>query len=191
MNQQRSVSKQCKKYYLIDIWDRQDINYKDSANVDRSTHDQFYEETRETLEKYKSRTDLVFVRKYTSAAVADIEDNSLDYIYVDARHDYCSVTEDISLYWGKLREGGVLAGHDYMLGSTLEEFVEVEFTDRFDICPNGTARERSVKGAVDDFAASMNLQVAFTFHDRPPFLSFVLRKPCHAGGRSSSRHVEL
>lgn len=181
----------CKKYYLIDIWDRQDINYKDSANVDRSIHDQFYQETVNRLAQYKSRTDLVFLRKYTSEAAADLEDNSLDYIYIDARHDYCSVTEDISLYWGKLREGGILAGHDYMLGSTLGEFVEVEFTDRFDICPNGTIRERSVKGAVDDFAASMNLQTAFTFQDRPPFLSFVLRKPCGAGGRHASRHVEL
>ena len=84
------------------------------------------------------------------------------------------------LYWGKLKEGGILAGHDYMLGSALKEMVEGEFTDRFDICPNGTIRERSVKGAVDDFVSAMGLQAAFTFQDQPPFLSFLIRKPCRS-----------
>lgn len=169
----------CKKYYLIDLWGPQDFNYLDSANLDQTWQDRFYTESILRLDPFKSRTELVFLRKLTSQAAEDIPDDSLDYVYVDARHDYCSVTEDISLYWVKLKAGGILAGHDYMLGSALEEFVEVDFSDRFDICPNGTIRERSVKGAVDDFAASLNLEVAYTFNDRPPFLSFLIRKPCN------------
>lgn len=33
---------------------------------------------------------------------------SLDFVYVDARHDYCAVKEDILLYWPKVRPGGIL-----------------------------------------------------------------------------------
>ena len=33
---------------------------------------------------------------------------------IDARHDYCGVKEDIEMYWPKLREGGILSGHDYV-----------------------------------------------------------------------------
>lgn len=180
----------CKKYYLIDIWDEQDSNYLDSANVKREWQEHFYEISKATLSSYKYRTDLAFLRKFTSEAVHDIEDGSLDFVYIDARHDYCSVSEDIKLYWDKLRDGGILSGHDYMLGSNLEEFVEAEaFIDRFDVCPNGTIRHRSVKGAVDDFALSMNIQVAYTFQDKPPFLSFIMRKPCGLGLLSRARRV--
>merc|ERR1712061_735008 len=40
-------------------------------------------------------------------------DGSLDFVYLDARHDRQGVLEDLSAYWPKLRAGGVIAGHDY------------------------------------------------------------------------------
>jgi hypothetical protein len=43
-----------------------------------------------------------------------VPDASLDYVYVDARHDYCGVKEDLEAWWPKLRRGGILAGHDYL-----------------------------------------------------------------------------
>jgi predicted O-methyltransferase YrrM len=111
-------------------------------------------------------------------------------VYIDARHDYCSVTEDLELYWPKLRPGGIVAGHDYMLGHALKEFIPGEFSDRFDLCPNGKVNNRSVKGAVDDFAKMKGLNVALTFHDFPPFLSFLLRKPCvHSGIRGAKSEL--
>ena len=47
-------------------------------------------------------------------AVTRFEDNSIDFVYVDARHDYKGVLEDLRLYWPKVRQGGILAGHDYL-----------------------------------------------------------------------------
>ena len=35
------------------------------------------------------------------------------YTYIDARHDYTGVTEDMDLYWDKLKCGGIFAGHDW------------------------------------------------------------------------------
>ena len=34
--------------------------------------------------------------------------------YVDARHDFKGVWEDLVAYWPKLRPGGIMAGHDYV-----------------------------------------------------------------------------
>jgi hypothetical protein len=51
---------------------------------------------------------------FTVEAADLIADGSLDYVYVDARHDFCGCLSDIELFWPKLRGGGVMAGHDYL-----------------------------------------------------------------------------
>ena len=38
------------------------------------------------------------------------EDGYFDFIYVDARHDFKGVWEDLVAYWPKLRAGGIFAG---------------------------------------------------------------------------------
>jgi predicted O-methyltransferase YrrM len=40
-------------------------------------------------------------------------DDACDLVFIDALHDYESVMEDISLWWPKVRKGGILAGHDF------------------------------------------------------------------------------
>ncbi len=41
------------------------------------------------------------------------ENNSIDIIFIDACHDYDCVIEDITLWLSKVKNGGILAGHDY------------------------------------------------------------------------------
>jgi hypothetical protein len=41
------------------------------------------------------------------------DDKSLDFIFIDAAHDYDSVTKDILSWVPKLKEGGLIGGHDY------------------------------------------------------------------------------
>jgi hypothetical protein len=45
-------------------------------------------------------------------ASCKFQDNSLDYVYIDAGHSHAEVTSDISLWLPKVRVGGILAGHD-------------------------------------------------------------------------------
>jgi len=45
----------------------------------------------------------------------------LDYVYVDARHDYAGVKEDLEAWWPKLRKGGLLAGHDFIPDGIVKE----------------------------------------------------------------------
>ncbi len=55
-----------------------------------------------------------FVQKLSMDAVKDFEDNSLDFVYIDANHELPYVTEDI-FYWSKkVRSGGIVSGHDYL-----------------------------------------------------------------------------
>lgn len=53
--------------------------------------------------------------KGDSVSVATtIADGSLDWVYIDADHDYESVYADLVAWYPKVRKGGVVAGHDYI-----------------------------------------------------------------------------
>jgi len=41
------------------------------------------------------------------------KDKSVDFVYIDALHDYDSVKQDIKLWLPKIRNGGYIGGHDY------------------------------------------------------------------------------
>lgn len=38
---------------------------------------------------------------------------SLDFVFIDAAHDYENVFNDIASWFGRIKDGGVIAGHDY------------------------------------------------------------------------------
>ena len=45
-----------------------------------------------------------------------VEDDSLDFVYIDGNHEYNFVMLDIILWTRKVRSGGVVSGHDFGLG---------------------------------------------------------------------------
>jgi predicted O-methyltransferase YrrM len=46
-------------------------------------------------------------------ASEDFPNESVDFCYIDANHNYNDVKEDISLWYPKIKKGGILAGHDW------------------------------------------------------------------------------
>jgi len=140
----------CQRYYLIDLWEKQE-NYLDVANT--LDHDINLAETRERMKPFGHVP--VIMKNTTNDASFLIPDESLDFIYVDARHDYCGVLEDIQNWWPKLKVGGVMAGHDYLFAS------QVTGQD-WSICGNGTKNAGAVKGAVQDFAREKGLRIHST-----------------------------
>jgi glycosyltransferase involved in cell wall biosynthesis len=49
-----------------------------------------------------------------SPVAADLfADDSIDFAFIDAAHDYHNVRTDLQAWWPKVRPGGMLAGHDY------------------------------------------------------------------------------
>lgn len=47
-------------------------------------------------------------------------DGALDFVMIDADHSTVAVTEDLHAWWPKVRPGGLVAGHDYNLGSVYD-----------------------------------------------------------------------
>lgn len=56
---------------------------------------------------------LTMMQTVSSAAVQQVPDGSVDLVFIDAAHDYQGCLEDIRLWLPKVREGGILAGHDF------------------------------------------------------------------------------
>ena len=56
----------------------------------------------------------VFFHKIHSSLFSNtIENNSIDVVYIDGDHSYEKVTQDINLWYPKVKENGFLCGHDY------------------------------------------------------------------------------
>lgn len=140
--------KQASLYVQVDLWAQQ-ANYKDIANKPDSVQLKFMNQSiaaGDDMVKAGTVKAVTQCKGYTTQCVSRFEDNSLDLVYVDARHDRKGVLEDIQAYWPKLKVGGVMAGHDYLENY---EAMGQDWALNYD----GTRDEslRVVKGAVDDF----------------------------------------
>ncbi len=69
-----------------------------------------YSIAKKNLEPFENKIE--FIRKRSIDAVNDIP-NELDFIYIDADHDYLPVLNDIKLYYPKLKKGGIISGDDF------------------------------------------------------------------------------
>ncbi len=65
------------------------------------------------LEKWKDK--IVWIYKTSEEAHEDVPDGELDFVYIDGNHEYEYVKRDIELYEPKVKDGGLIAGHDYNL----------------------------------------------------------------------------
>eukprot|EP00927_Polykrikos_kofoidii_P062339 TRINITY_DN57147_c0_g1_i1.p1 TRINITY_DN57147_c0_g1~~TRINITY_DN57147_c0_g1_i1.p1 ORF type:complete len:256 (-),score=35.40 TRINITY_DN57147_c0_g1_i1:105-872(-) len=144
-------------FVMIDVWKPQ-RNYHDSANVPMRKHLSIMAYARAVADELEKRGRASYVslcRNTTIRCARLFEDASLDFVYVDARHDRQSVLQDLQTYWPKIREGGVFAGHDYV-----EQFEVNASRADYTINADGTRdlTGRVVRGAVDDFFSGEALE---------------------------------
>lgn len=63
-------------------------------------------------------------------------DNSVDCIFIDAGHSYESSKKDIKSWYPKIKNGGIMAGHDYNAWEGVHNSVN-EFFEKPDLVENG------------------------------------------------------
>jgi hypothetical protein len=69
-----------------------------------------YEQATARLKPYPNYR---LVRSYSMDALKLFEDNSLDFVYIDANHDFLNFIQDLHFWLKKVKPGGIMAGHDY------------------------------------------------------------------------------
>jgi len=163
------------QYFGIDLWAEQK-NYVDHANIKQEEQDQKYLSTFNLLTNKYGSDKIKLIRNYSTNAVVLFHDESIDFIYVDARHDYCGVYEDLNNYYPKLKCNGMMAGHDY---HTVDEVAKVSGQD-FGLCQNGERNLKNggaVKGAVIQFMKEKNIQNLITTNEGF-WISYYFLKSC-------------
>lgn len=102
------------KLYSIDAWTEdatQTMSSFKKCDVVDGKIERRYAMTKERLAKFGDRSTII---KATSIdALKEFEDNSLDFIYLDASHRFSGFALDMIYWWPKLRFGGIYAGHDF------------------------------------------------------------------------------
>ena len=102
------------KLYSIDAWSSdEELTKSARRNCEKNEGkmDECYKECCERLSKFGDRS--VIMKDLSENAVKNFEDESLDFVYLDASHRFTGITLDLINWWEKTKWGGLFAGHDY------------------------------------------------------------------------------
>jgi hypothetical protein len=115
------------------------------VEVDMWANEKIYTEAMKNLNTPRS-----IIRRQPSVEAAEtMPDESLDFVYIDADHDYFNCKRDIEAWFPKVRHGGLVAGHDYLNWEKSE----------------GAGCEFGVKAAVDEYCARHGYKLHVTTDD--------------------------
>jgi hypothetical protein len=112
--------------YGVDVFEPQKDNVlEDYGGIENLTS--YKEIVFQKLKKYPNRAQ-IFVER-TDQAYRHFDDFELDFVFIDADHSYKSVKKDIKLWKNKVKEHGLIMGHDFNWGDVSravgESFKEV------------------------------------------------------------------
>ena len=93
------------KLYLVDPYE----NYA-GQTLDIKTADEIKEEARKKVEHHNDKIEWIY--KKSEDAHTEIP-NELDFVYIDGSHKYEDIKKDIELYFPKVKQGGIVSGHDF------------------------------------------------------------------------------
>ena len=147
--------------YLIDIWKKvNNTDYSDSCN-----REDYINVMHKCCQNISSHEERCYMIRSSSENAAKLFDNeSFDFIYLDANHKYEFVKADMNLWFPKLRKGGVFAGHDYLKIDWLvdKNFAEDGFNKHIFLSNGSYAGQFGVNPAVEEFCAQLNYKFFIT-----------------------------
>lgn len=138
--------------YLIDPWHEQstDVYGADPANV---LHAEKY---RRCLQCFTLNASVKVIKAYSVDAATLFPDGHFDWVYIDANH--MRAYEDCVAWWGKVKRGGFVMGHDWLPDGVTVDFI-------------------TVKEDVQRFVGERGLQVYITEDEGTNYKSWVIPVP--------------
>ena len=99
-----------KKYYMIDPW-RHLEGWNKPINISDSLFEKHFQEAMEKTSFAKDK--ITMLRGTTTEVIDNIDDNSLDFVYIDGDHTLKGITIDLIRSYSKLKHGGFIGGDDF------------------------------------------------------------------------------
>lgn len=137
----------------VDPW--QEYRFYNEAKNNQDRLDAAYRTAVERLRPFGC----TILRMTSEQGASTVPDGSLDFVYVDANHGEAFVRQDLEAWTPKVRSGGVVAGHDYIVGIATKKHKHIE-----------------VRAAVDAFCAERSIAPIYVLaKDKTP--SFFWMQP--------------
>jgi predicted O-methyltransferase YrrM len=124
------------KIFAVDLFEN---TYRYKKGYLRQEALTVYDTYNNQLLKTNTRDIITDIRDYSWDGATKFDDNSLDFVFIDADHSYESVKKDLEAWFPKMKKGSIFSGHDYE-----------SYNDQ---CHPG------VKQAVDEFCNLNNLKL--------------------------------
>jgi len=90
--------------YLIDAWD--DYVANEITKEGQKRHYLL------TLKKFKDDNRVKIIKGFSENIVHRFDNESLDFVYIDGNHSYDFVYQDITIWSKKVKQNGIISGHD-------------------------------------------------------------------------------
>lgn len=95
------------KFDCVDTWEY----VPTSKELEEAQFENLYDVFLSNIEPVKDKINIV--KGISWEAASKYADNSLDFVFIDAGHDYESVKKDLIAWFPKIKPNGIIAGHDY------------------------------------------------------------------------------
>ncbi len=109
INQNKNIS-----FFCVDTWEGSVENKWSPSVVNKTLYNEFKDNMSLVEGGYTP------IRKPSLTAANYFEDNTLDFVFIDASHQYADVLNDIKCWLPKMHKGGIIAGHDIDLPDVMK-----------------------------------------------------------------------
>ena len=92
-------------------------------------HETYYNDMLELCKKFSNRARII--KDYSVNASNQFDDDTLDFVFIDADHSYKGVCDDIDAWSPKVRKGGMIIGHDFHFPGVKKAVIEKFGNDGF------------------------------------------------------------
>lgn len=150
----------------IDAWAAYH-GYRDHTT--QSKIDDIYERAKQRLAPYNDK----LIKGYSLEVAETIPDESLDFVYIDANHEFVHVVNDIAAWERKVKVGGIIAGHDYIKRKTNGYLMHVimaihGFIDSYQIRPLFVLGRKEAHSNLDPKKGELREGTRSWFYVKPP-----------------------
>lgn len=91
------------KFHLVDTWGT------------KRYHEGLMQDVRQRFQDPIKRDVIEINRGYSTEVGKNFPDHYFDWIYIDTNHSYKTTKEELEIYAPKIKEGGLIAGHDFVV----------------------------------------------------------------------------
>lgn len=117
---------------LVDSWICSELSGDTiyALEMGKESQEYFSSCENEVREKFKHNKKVKIIKNYSIIAAKEFEDNSLDWVYIDAAHHYKAVLNDLNAWMPKIKIGGYLCGDDFLI-NTVHSYGVIEAVHEF------------------------------------------------------------